>query len=214
MTGRYCRLEPLDPERHAAELYAAFAKDAEGRIWTYLPYGPFTDLANFRAWITRECLGLDPLFFAIMDEATGSPAGLISYLRIAQEVGSIEVGHVILSPSLCRTRAATEVQFLLLDRAFALGYRRYEWKCDSLNAASRAAAKRLGFIHEGEFRQATVYKGRNRDTAWYSIIDREWPTLRGVYEAWLNPENFDAAGCQKTQLSNAIAEARNDGAAG
>ncbi|MBS0263436.1 MAG: GNAT family N-acetyltransferase [Planctomycetes bacterium] len=199
--GRACRLEPLDPQRHAAELFAGYAEDRAGQNWTYLPYGPFVDLAGFTAWMQATCLGADPLFFAIVDLADGRAAGVASYLRITPASGSIEVGHIHYAPRLQQTRAATEAMFLMMERAFELGYRRYEWKCDALNTPSRAAAIRLGFSFEGLFRQATVYKGRNRDTAWYSIIDREWPALRERFLTWLEPDNFDSQGRQKRPLA-------------
>jgi len=202
MEGRFCRLEPLDPDRHAEALYTANAADADGRSWTYLAYGPFATLASYREWMSATCLGDDPQFFAIIDTASGLPAGVASYLRITPASGSIEVGHIHYSPSLVRKPAATEAIFLMMKRAFELGYRRYEWKCDSLNAASRAAAQRLGLSFEGIFRQATVYKGRNRDTAWYAAIDAEWPDLRAAFQTWLAPTNFDATGRQRTRLSD------------
>lgn len=202
LQGRYCRLERLDPDRHAAALFAAHAADKEGRSWTYLPYGPFQTLPSYRDWMRAQCLGDDPLFLAIVDLIDGVPAGVASYLRIAPASGSIEVGHIHYAPRLQRTAAATEAMFLMMQHAFELGYRRYEWKCDALNAASRAAALRLGFSFEGVFRQATVYKGRNRDTAWYAAIDAEWPALRAAFLAWLDPGNFDAQGRQRTRLAD------------
>lgn len=205
MEGRFCRLEALDPERHAGDLHAANCLDAEGRNWTYLGYGPFADVESYRAWMRATCLGQDPLFFAIVDLSDGRPAGVASYLRIAPASGSIEVGHLHFSERLKQTPAATEAMFLMMKNAFDLGYRRYEWKCDALNAPSRAAAERLGFTYEGLFRQATVYKGRNRDTAWYSIIDSEWPRLRLAFESWLAPENFDGEGKQHKRLGDLIA---------
>ncbi len=209
MQGSYCRVEPIDPERHAADLHAAFQDDAEGRIWTYLGYGPFEREADFRAWMARDCLGGDPLFHAILDQASGRAVGMASYLRIEPAIGVIEIGHINFSPLLQRTRAATEAMFLMARRVFAeLGYRRYEWKCDSLNAGSRRAAERLGFQYEGLFRQATLYKGRNRDTAWFSIIDKEWPALEAAYQAWLDDANFDGEGRQKTGLGQLIEQHR------
>jgi RimJ/RimL family protein N-acetyltransferase len=202
MEGRFCRLEPLDPDSHAADLFAADSMDTDGRSWSYLAYGPFRTLPDYRAWIAATCLGNDPLFFAIFDKAGGKPAGVASYLRITPASGSIEVGHIHYSPRLQRSPAATEAMYLMMKQAFELGYRRYEWKCDALNAASRAAAQRLGLSFEGVFRQATVYKGRNRDTAWYAAIDAEWPALRDAFEAWLAPGNFDAAGRQRARLSD------------
>ena len=204
MPGRYCRLEPLG-ERFAAELYAANSLDRDGRFWTYLAYGPFASEAEYRAWLAAASLERDPQFYAIVDAATNSATGVAAYMRIVPAAGSIEVGHVHFSPRLQRARAATEAMFLMMQRAFALGYRRFEWKCDALNAASRAAAQRLGCSFEGVFRQATVYKGRNRDTAWYSVIDGEWPALERAFEVWLSPENFDGAGRQRRRLSELTA---------
>ena len=202
MEGWWCRLEPLDPDRHAAALFEADAADADGRSWTYLAYGPFRDFPSYRAWLGATCLGDDPLFFAVVDLADNRPAGLVSYLRVAPVAGSIEVGHIHYAPRLQRSPAATEAMFLMMQWAFESGYRRYEWKCDALNAASRAAAQRLGLSFEGVFRQATVYKGRNRDTAWYAAIDRGWPALREAFLAWLAPDNFDGEGRQRIRLSD------------
>jgi RimJ/RimL family protein N-acetyltransferase len=202
MIGRHARVEPLDPDRHAADLHAANLTDKESRIWTYLAYGPFAELEDYRAWMKSTALGEDPLFHAVVDLATGRAAGVASYLRIDPPVGVIEVGHINYSPLLQKTRAATEAMYLMMARVFdELGYRRYEWKCDALNGPSRAAAERLGFTYEGIFRQATIYKGRNRDTAWYSITDREWPTVKRAFERWLDPANFDADGRQRQSLS-------------
>ncbi|MCW1925136.1 GNAT family N-acetyltransferase [Luteolibacter arcticus] len=201
MKGRFCRLEKLDPVRHATSLHAANALDAEGWMWTYLGYGPFESEEAYRAWTAEVSEGNDPLFFAILDRANGKAIGVASYLRIDPQVGSIEVGHLAYSPLLKRSPAATEAMFLMMARAFDLGYRRYEWKCDALNAPSRAAARRLGFTFEGNFRQATIVKGRNRDTAWFSITDQEWPALRKSFERWLVPANFDDEGNQRERLS-------------
>ncbi len=200
LLGRYCRLEPLDPDRHAETLYAANSLDTTQGMWTYLAYGPFDSLAQYREWMQSVCKSSDPLFFAVIDSKTNQPVGVTSYLRIEPLVGNIEVGHLAFSPLLQRTAAATESMFLMMRRAFELGYRRYEWKCDALNAPSRCAAERLGFRFEGIFRQATIYKQRNRDTAWYSIIDSEWPRLEAAFTDWLNPANFDANGQQLTRL--------------
>lgn len=202
MAGRYCRLEPLEPDRHAAELYRAHAADADGRAWTYLAYGPFESRESYTAWMKAFCLGADPLFFAVIDVESGVPLGVTSYLRIVLSAGAVEVGHIHYTPGLKRSRVSTEAMYLMMAHAFSLGYRRYEWKCDTLNAPSRAAAERLGFSFEGVFRQAIVYKGRNRDTAWYSVIDAEWPALRAAFEKWLAPDNFDADGRQRTRLSD------------
>jgi len=201
MDGRYCRIEPLDPIHHAENLYAANALDVGGRNWTYLPYGPFETLASYRTWIEQYCCGSDPLFYAIVDLAKGEAVGVASYLRINPSSGSIEVGHINYSPLLQRTPAATEAMYLMMARAFDLGYRRYEWKCNALNAPSRAAAQRLGLSFEGVFRQATIVKGRNRDTAWYAAIDHEWPAIRGAFLQWLSPSNFDERGKQRSRLS-------------
>ena len=200
MVGRYCRVVPLDPARHATALHDAFRLDAAGLGWTYLPYGPFDEVGAFRSWLDGVAVGDDPLFYTIVSDAD-KPLGVASYLRIFPDIGSIEVGHIHYSPLLQRSRAATEAMYLMMRRAFdELGYRRYEWKCDALNAPSRRAADRLGFVYEGTFRQATIYKGRNRDTAWYSIIDSEWPAVRRAFERWLDPGNFDANGEQRTRL--------------
>ena len=201
MEGRYCRIEPLDAARHAADLHAANALDREGRNWTYLSIGPFDTAAAYREWVEKVAPGSDPLFHAIVDPSTRKAVGVASYMRIDSAHGVVEVGHLNYSPLLQRKPAATEAMYLMMKRAFDLGYRRYEWKCDALNAASRAAAQRLGFSYEGIFRQATVYKGRSRDTAWFSIIDQEWPALRATFERWLAPGNFDESGRQRVALS-------------
>ncbi len=204
MTGRRCTVVPLDPQAHAGALFNAYAADAEDRVWTYLPYGPFRSLPGFRAWLGAACTGADPKFHTILD-AGGAPVGMASYLRIAPEAGVIEVGHINFSPALQGTAAATEAMFLMMRRVFdELGYRRCEWKCDALNAASGRAAVRLGFEYEGTFRQATHYKGRNRDTAWYAIIDRDWPAIRAGFEKWLAPGNFDSSGQQRTRLQDRV----------
>jgi RimJ/RimL family protein N-acetyltransferase len=203
IAGRYCTVEPLDPDRHAAPLFEANSEDREGRNWTYLPYGPFSTLDAYRGWIVAASRADDPLFYAIVDNSTGQAVGVASLMRIDPKPGVIEVGGINYSPRLQRRPAATEAMYLLMRRVFdELGYRRYEWKCDSLNAPSRAAAQRLGFQYEGLFRQATVYKERNRDTAWFSILDSEWPPLRAAFEAWLDPANFAADGRQRRSLTS------------
>lgn len=208
MAGRWCRVEPVDVARHSAALFAAYAEDREGRIWTYMGYGPFEKLAEFQDWMAASCLGDDPLFHAIVEGASGRALGMASYLRAVPETGVIEVGHINYAPALQRSAAATEAMYLMMARVFdELGNRRYEWKCDALNKGSRAAAERLGFSFEGVFRQATLYKGRNRDTAWYAITDRDWPALKAAYQAWLDPANFDAEGRQKARLSAFMPEA-------
>lgn len=200
--GRYARIERLDAARHATELFEANAADAAGRNWTYLFDEKPATLDAYRAWVAKSSSTDDPLFHAIVDRSTGRAAGVAALMRIDRAHGVIEVGHINFSPPLQRTRIATEAIFLLMRRAFGeLGYRRFEWKCDSLNAPSRAAALRLGFAFEGIFRQAVVYKGRSRDTAWYSIIDKEWPALESAFEKWLDPANFDGSGRQKMRLA-------------
>jgi len=201
MTGQYCRVEPLDIEVHAEGLFQAYGNDQDHTNWTYLPYGPFDDFDEFKAWLNSTCCGDDPLFHSVIDLKTGQTVGIASYLRIQPQFGVIEVGHIHFSPLMQRTPIATETMYLMMRRVFdELSYRRYEWKCDALNAPSNKAAKRLGFGFEGIFRQATIYKGRNRDTAWYSILDSEWPALKTAFEAWLAPENFDNQGVQRHSL--------------
>jgi RimJ/RimL family protein N-acetyltransferase len=202
-------VELLDPGRHAADLFAANSLDAEGRNWTYLPVGPFADFGSYRAWLERVAAGEDPLFHTIVDLATGKAVGVAAFMRIDRGNGVIEVGNINYSPLLQRKPAATEAMFLMMTRVFdELGYRRYEWKCDSLNAPSRAAALRLGFQYEGLFRQAVVTKGRNRDTTWFSIVDGEWPGLKRAYQQWLTPENFDGEGRQRRGLAELVRSAR------
>lgn len=174
-------------------------------MWTYLARGPFATRESYRAWMSDVCPCNDPLYYAIVDLATGKASGVASYMRIDPANGCIEVGNLAFSPLLQRKPAATEAMYLMMRHAFELGYRRYEWKCDTLNAPSRAAAQRLGFTFEGIFRQAVVYKGRSRDTAWFSIIDKEWPALKVGFERWLLPENFDANGKQILRLSGLAA---------
>jgi len=204
MEGGYCRLTLLDPEAHAEDLFDAFAKDAKNDDWVYLPYGPFDSPSALKAWLEEIARKSDPLFYTVMDRQEKA-VGVASYLRITPASGSIEVGHIHFSPQLQQTPAATEAMYLMMRHAFALGYRRYEWKCDALNQRSRRAALRLGLSFEGVFRQATLYKGRNRDTAWYATIDQEWPQLKAAFEAWLDPANFDDSGQQKQSLSDLTA---------
>lgn len=203
MEGQYCRLERLDSDTHAQDLFDANMTDTEGRIWTYLGYGPFDHVDGYIDWIKDQALGDDPLFHAIIDLKTNKAVGVASYLRIEPPIGSIEVGHINYSPLLQKTVAATETMYLMMARVFdELGYRRYEWKCDNANGKSRGAAERLGFTFEGVFRQCTMYKGRNRDTAWFSILDSEWPSLKVAYQEWLDPSNFNEDGSQKQALSD------------
>lgn len=201
MCGRYARVEPLDPARHAQDLFEANAEDRDASHWTYLFDEKPASLEDYTAWVRKGAATHDPMFHAVVDLATGKAVGVAAYMRIDRNHGVIEVGHINFAPRLQRTRQATEAIFLMMARAFdELGYRRFEWKCDDLNAPSRAAALRFGFTCEGTFRQAIVYKGRNRDTAWYSIVDGEWPAIKSAFEAWLEPANFDADGRQRERL--------------
>jgi RimJ/RimL family protein N-acetyltransferase len=201
MIGRTCRVEPLDVDAHASDLHEANLEDAAGKNWTYLTSEPFVDLDAYRLWLAKMNAGNDPMFHAIVDASTGKAVGIAAYMRIDPANGVIEVGHINYSPRLQRTPMATEAMWLMMRRVFdELGYRRYEWKCDDLNEPSRKAAVRYGFTYEGTFRQALVYKGRNRDTAWYSMLDREWPARDAEFRRWLAPENFDGEGRQRTVL--------------
>jgi RimJ/RimL family protein N-acetyltransferase len=200
LEGTSVRLEPVDPARHATPLYSA--ADGAPEIWDYLAYGPFESLPAFTKWLEERAASDDPMFYAVVDRDSGVARGMASYLRIEPLHGVIEIGHIWFAPALQRTRQATEAIFLLARHAFDdLGYRRLEWKCDALNAPSRRAAERFGFTYEGVFRQHMVVKGRNRDTAWYSITDAEWPSRRAAFEAWLSPDNFDPEGRQRHSLA-------------
>jgi RimJ/RimL family protein N-acetyltransferase len=206
LTGRYVRLEPLNAARHARDVYEAQSEDVTGERWTYSFDGPFRDFAHYEQWALKSQESRDPQFYAIVDAVTGRALGTESYLRIEPKHGVIEVGNIYFSPRLARTRAATEAIFLVVANAFDLGYRRFEWKCDSCNLPSRAAARRFGFTYEGTFRQAIVNKARNRDTSWFAIIDGDWNGgLEEAYRRWLDPANFDAAGNQKLKLSGLTA---------
>jgi RimJ/RimL family protein N-acetyltransferase len=201
--GRYCRLEPVDAKRHGPDLFAANTSAPDGRAWTYLFQEPFAQYEAFHVHLEHMQTSRDPLFFAVADSKTQRAVGYLALMRIDPAHGVIEVGHINYSPLVQRTPAATEAQYLLMKLVFdTLGYRRFEWKCDSLNAPSRRAAQRLGFRFEGVFRQAVVYKGRSRDTAWFSIIDREWPAARAAMEAWLSPDNFSSDGTQRVSLTD------------
>jgi len=202
LEGRFCVLEKLDAQRHGPALFAANEQDREGRMWTYLPHGPFASYDEYYEWLLGAEHSQDPWFYAICARSSGRALGLASYLRITPDAGSIEVGALVFSPSLQRTTQATEAMVLMMERAFAWGYRRYEWKCDNLNQPSKKAALRLGFRHEGVFRQATVVKGRNRDSAWYAVTDQEWPALRDKFAVWLAPENFAPDGRARLRLSD------------
>lgn len=200
LQGQTVRLEPMSADAHAADLFRAYA--GHDALWDYLPYGPFSSAAAYHRHCKETALGEDPFFYVLRDMRTGQCGGVASYLRITPASGSIEVGHICIAPELARSRIWTEAMFLMMQWAFDAGYRRYEWKCDAMNMPSRAAAQRLGFSYEGIFRQAGVVKGRNRDTAWFAIIDKEWPALREAFAAWLSDQNFDAKGQQKERLSD------------
>ncbi len=206
MQGRYCSLELLNSEKHGDQLYAADKLDVDGANWTYLFQDLPTDRSEYQTYLETMAAGSDPLFHTIIENETGEAVGMAALMRIDPSNGVIEVGNIRYSPRLQRTPAATEAMYLLMQRVFdELGYRRYEWKCDSLNAPSKSAAKRLGFVYEGQFRQAVIYKNRNRDTSWFSMIDAEWPALKAAYETWLSPDNFGDDGQQKQRLADLIA---------
>lgn len=202
MSGLYTQLHCVSDVRPCEALYDAFVKDTKGVNWTYLPYGPFDKLADFTSWFESTCMQDDPLFHVVQNKLNNEPIGLASYLRINPTAGSIEVGHIHFSPSLQRTPMSTEAMYLMMTRVFdELDYRRYEWKCDALNEPSKQAAMRLGFTYEGTFRQALTYKYRNRDTAWFSITDKEWPAIKAGFKLWLKPENFNERGEQIQSLA-------------
>ena len=199
--GRFVRVEPFHADRHVADLFEAYSLDAGGGLWTWMGYGPFPDFDSYRDHAARVMSGDDPLFHAIVDLATGRAVGVASLMRISPEHGVVEVGHIAYSPLLQRKPGATEAMYLMARRVFdELGYRRYEWKCDSLNSPSRRAAERLGFRFEGTFRKHMIVKGRNRDTAWFAITDDEWPALRSAFERWIDPANFDREERQRRSL--------------
>ena len=201
MQGAYTNLVPLDPSRHAADLYEPTHGEGSQNLWRYLWDGPFSSETAFRSALERKAASDDPLFFAITEPQSGRALGYASYMRIEPANRCIEVGGILFSPALQRTRAATEAMYLMARHAFEdLEYRRYEWKCDALNRPSMRAALRLGFAYEGFFRQHMIVKGRNRDTAWFSMLDSEWPARKAAFESWLSPENFDADGRQRTAL--------------
>ncbi len=200
ITGSSVRLEAIDPARHVADLYELSKGD--DTIWNYMGYGPFADLGAMRTWLDTTAASPDPLYFAIVDQATGRAVGMTSFMRIDARAGAIEIGNIWFAPILQKTRQATEAIFLQMREVFDLwGYRRLEWKCNARNAPSRAAAARFGFTYEGLFRQHMIIKGRSRDTAWFAMLDSEWPETRAAFERWLAPSNFDASGKQKTPLA-------------
>jgi RimJ/RimL family protein N-acetyltransferase len=200
IAGRYVRLVPLAAE-HAGPLFAISRHAERERLYRYLPDEPLASLAESQAWIATRLAAPDPLFFACVDAASGQVLGRQALMRITPQHGVIEIGNILWGPGMAGTSLATEALYLMARYVFdALGYRRFEWKCDALNAPSRRAAERFGFAFEGIFRQHLWVKGRNRDTAWYAMLDRDWPPLRGEYERWLDPGNFDADGRQRTAL--------------
>ncbi|MCW3838557.1 GNAT family N-acetyltransferase [Micromonospora yasonensis] len=216
LTGRLCRIEPLNVDEHAADLYRALHHDSSGRQWTYMAYGPFRDRESFEGFLTAATADPSLIVFTIVSGESGRAEGMASLSRIDPQIGSVEIGGIMFGPVLRRTATATEAMYLLAEYVFdGLGYRRYEWKCDSLNSASIAAATRLGFCYEGTWRNATIYKGRNRDTAWLAMTDGDWTVARPIIRAWLDPSNF-VDGKQRMSLSQAIqthrsAEAKDSG---
>jgi RimJ/RimL family protein N-acetyltransferase len=199
LEGRYGRVEKLDPKRHGTALWDGVKSAPD--MWDYMPYGPFQDAGQFADWISGRAVLDDPYVYAVIGP-DGRAQGLAALMSIRPDMGVIEVGHIAYAPTIQRTPLGTEAQYLLALYAFeTLGYRRYEWKCNALNAASRRAAERYGFTFEGIFRQHMVVKGKNRDTAWFAIIDKDWPARKAAFERWLAPDNFDAGGRQKTSLA-------------
>jgi RimJ/RimL family protein N-acetyltransferase len=218
LEGRFCRLEPLEAARHSEALWLAWREpdpeidnDAEGHArWTYLGGRPFDDETGCRAWLARMGADCELLCYAVVDLADETAVGMATYLNIVPEEGRIEIGHLSFSPRMARTSMSSEALMLMMAHAFDKGYRRLEWKCDALNVPSRRAAERLGFRFEGVFRQHRVVAGRNRDTAWFSVLDGEWPAIHECHRRWLAPENFDAAGRQYRSLASMTAALRHD----
>lgn len=200
--GRYVRLEPLSAAAHGDGLFEASSVPDAGERFAWLPDLPPATRTEFQPWLDKAEASEDPLFFTVIDKASGRIAGRQTLMRIDTTYGVIEIGNIYWGPRISRRPAATEAQFLFMKLAFDLGYRRYEWKCNNRNEPSKRAAQRFGFSFEGIFRQHMIVKGENRDTAWYSVIDGEWPALKAAYEAWLDPSNFDAAGNQKRRLED------------
>jgi RimJ/RimL family protein N-acetyltransferase len=202
LAGRWCRLEPLDPSRHGDELYAATIGAEDDRLHRWLFEEPPASRADYQVWLEAKALSADPLFFAVIDQASGRALGRQTLMRITPEHGVAEIGNILWGPQMAGTRLATEALFLFADWVFGLGYRRFEWKCNAQNEPSRRAALRFGFAFEGVFRQHMVVKGANRDTAWFAMLDRDWPALRSGYERWLDPANFNSAGEQRHKLAS------------
>ena len=201
LEGRFVRLEPLDVAEHAASLHASLHDGGDPKLWDYLRVGPFPDRSDFDAGLTDLAADDDENFYAVVDIASGDAVGFLAFLRIDEQNGSIEIGWIAFGASMQRTPLSTEAVYLLAKNAFDLGYRRLEWKCNAANTRSWRAAERFGFIYEGTFRNHQVSKGRNRDTAWFSIIEEEWPPLQQAFERWLSPDNFDEAGHQRRPLA-------------
>jgi len=202
IAGNRVRLEPIDPAQHATSLFAAVSCDADPTLWDYLPYGPFAGEDTFRKWVGEQAASNDPLSFAIVDQATGEAVGMCAFMRMDPQNGVIEIGSIWFSPALQRTTLASEAIFLMQAKTLGeLGYRRLEWKCDNANERSKRAAERFGFTFEGIFRQHRIVKGKNRDTAWFSLLDSEWPANERAMRTWLDPSNFDEDGRQVRSLS-------------
>ncbi len=207
LEGRFVRLEKLDPARHADGLFDASAQPDGDQRFRWLPNLPPTDRAEFRRWVEQVAASEDPIFFAVIDKATGKVAGRQTFMRMDPANGVAEIGHIYWGPLVSRKPAATEALYLFARHLFDdLGYRRFEWKCDNENTPSKRAALRFGFRHEGVFHQHLIIKGKNRDTAWFAMLDKDWPKLRPAYETWLAPENFHADGAQKAPLEECCAE--------
>jgi RimJ/RimL family protein N-acetyltransferase len=210
MRGAHVLLRPVDPSDAEPLFAVSHPPDGDPAVWTYLPDGPYENPDQLRGLLTWAAGSDDPLYFTLTALPEERPLGIASYLRITPEFGVVEIGHIWFGPPLQRTTAATEAIYLLARRAFdELGYRRLEWKCNALNAASRRAAERFGFTFEGVFRKHQIVKGRNRDTAWYAMTDDEWPAVRLGYETWLGPDNFDGEGRQRRSLGELISDARS-----
>ncbi|MGE3918713.1 MAG: GNAT family N-acetyltransferase [Hyphomicrobiaceae bacterium] len=208
LDGRYCRLEPIDPARHGDELYAASTPPDAARRFRYLFEAPFASRAVFDEWLAKAAVSTDPLVFAVIDKRTGRCEGRQTLMRITPEHRCIETGSIYWGPAISRTPVATEANYLFARYVLDdLGYRRFEWKCDALNAPSRRAAERFGFTYEGHFRRAVIVKGRTRDTTWFAMVDDDWPALKAAYERWLDPANFDGEGRQKESLGALTAAA-------
>jgi hypothetical protein len=209
LAGSRVRLERLSAEQHSSDLFQALQANPAGTLWTYMPQGPFETAGEFTKWMSSIDSSTDPLFYAIIDLATEKPVGIAAYLRIDTHNRTVEVGWLTFSSQLRRSAAATEAMYLMATHAFNLGFRRYEWKCNALNAPSIAAAERLGFSFEGLFRNAVIVKGHNRDTAWFAFTDGDWPAIKEAHEAWLDPSNFDESGKQKSSLRDLTAPLRH-----